>query len=117
MREECEICNFLFDFSTRTVLETKGWDVFRDPPIKELSGSMAKQKCLELSVKITKVLAYVLTFIIVLASAVISKGTLLFMTSQLKSGKITTYCNKDLGKYLYILSSKNELIFDFERRI
>lgn len=92
------IINFIFCFSTRTVPDTKGWDVFRDPPVKEESGSMANQKCLEISVKITKVAAYILTFIIVLVSAVIAKGTLLFMTSQLKPHKITTYCNKDLGK-------------------
>lgn len=61
---------------------------------------MANQKCLEVSVKVTKVLAYILTFIIVLASAVIAKGTLLFMTSQLKPRKIVTFCNKELGKFV-----------------
>lgn len=77
--------------------ETKGWDVFRDPPIKEESGSMANQKCFEITAKIIKVIAYLITFIIVIASGVISKGTLLFMTSQLKLDKVTTYCNRDLG--------------------
>lgn len=36
---------------------------------------------------------------IVLASGVISKGTLLFMTSQIKPDKVTVYCNKELGKF------------------
>lgn len=36
--------------SQRTVQETKGWDVFRDPPIKIDSGSMANQAC-ELKMK------------------------------------------------------------------
>lgn len=85
-------------FSTRTVPETKGWDVFRDPPEKVDSGSMANQQCLELTVKILKVVAYLVTFVIVLASGVISKGTLLFMTSQIKADKVTVYCNRELGK-------------------
>lgn len=59
---------------------------------------MANQKCLEITVKILKIVAYLVTFVIVLASGVISKGTILFMTSQLKPDKIVPYCNKDLGK-------------------
>lgn len=78
--------------------ETKGWDVFRDPPIKEESGSMANQKCLDITVKILKIFAYLFTFVIVLGSGVIAKGTILFMTSQLRADKIIPYCNKDLGK-------------------
>lgn len=37
--------NRKFFSSQRTVQETKGWDVFRDPPIKVDSGSMANQAC------------------------------------------------------------------------
>ncbi|CAH2005830.1 unnamed protein product [Acanthoscelides obtectus] len=84
--------------STRTVQETKGWDVFRDPPIKEVSGSMANQRCLEITVKILKVVAYLVTFVIVLGSGVISKGTLLFMTSQLRPDRVVAYCNRELGR-------------------
>ncbi|RZC42525.1 chitin synthase 1, partial [Asbolus verrucosus] len=96
--ESSPLTENIYGGSTRTVHETKGWDVFRDPPIKEESGSMANQKCLEITVKILKVVAYLVTFVIVLASGVISKGTLLFMTSQLRSDKVTTYCNKELGR-------------------
>lgn len=101
---------FLLFYSTRTVHETKGWDVFRDPPIKEESGSMANQKCLEITVKILKVVAYLVTFVIVLGSGVISKGTLLFMTSQLKSDKVTVYCNRELGTF-FALSKYNMHFF------
>lgn len=66
---------------------------------------MANQKCLEITVKVLKILAYLVTFVIVLASGVISKGTLLFMTSQLRPDKIVHYCNKDLGKVLAPLHS------------
>ncbi|XP_066260725.1 chitin synthase chs-2 isoform X1 [Euwallacea similis] len=96
--ESSPLTENIYGGSVRTVQETKGWDVFRDPPIKEESGSMANQKCLEITVKILKIVAYLVTFIIVLASGVISKGTLLFMTSQLKPDKIVHYCNRDLGR-------------------
>lgn len=61
---------------------------------------MANQKCFEISAKILKVFAYLIIFVIVLGSGVISKGTLLFMTSQLRQDKIITYCNRDLGTYI-----------------
>ncbi|CAG9769089.1 unnamed protein product [Ceutorhynchus assimilis] len=98
--ESAPLTENIYGGSVRTVLDTKGWDVFRDPPIKEESGSMANQKCLEITVKILKIVAYLVTFIIVLASGVISKGTILFMTSQLKPGdnRPLQYCNKDLGR-------------------
>ncbi|EFA04340.2 chitin synthase 1 isoform X1 [Tribolium castaneum] len=96
--ESSPLTENIYGGSTRTVQETKGWDVFRDPPIKEESGSMANQKCLEITVKILKIVAYLVTFVIVLGSGVISKGTLLFMTSQLKPDKVTVFCNRDLGR-------------------
>lgn len=78
--------------------ETKGWDVFRDPPIKIDSGSMANQACMEITVKVLKIFAYLLTFIIVLVGGVVAKGCVLFMSSQLKHDKKITYCNKDLAR-------------------
>lgn len=85
-------------YSQRTVHETKGWDVFRDPPLKIDSGSMESQACLNVSVKVLKVFAYLITFVIVLAGGVISKGCVLFMTSQLRRDRKIQYCNKDLGR-------------------
>jgi chitin synthase len=90
----------MFCFSQRTVQETKGWDVFEDPPPKSDSGSMANQKCLQITVKMLKVAAYLFTFVIVLGSGVIAKGTTLFMTSQLRKDRIIPYCNRDIGTYL-----------------
>ncbi|KAK0162543.1 hypothetical protein PV327_006311 [Microctonus hyperodae] len=84
--------------SHRTVLETKAWDVFRDPPRKIDSGSMANQKCLDTTVQITKAIVYFFVFIIVLGSGVIAKGTILLMTSQLKPDRIIVYCNRQLGR-------------------
>ncbi|XP_047357161.1 chitin synthase chs-2 isoform X6 [Vespa velutina] len=82
----------------RPVEETKEWDVFRDPPPKIDSGSMANQKCLERTVQLTKFFVYLIVFVIVLVSGVISKGTIFFMTSQLRSDHRIPYCNKDLGR-------------------
>ncbi|KAK2583486.1 hypothetical protein KPH14_009451 [Odynerus spinipes] len=82
--------------SRRTVEETKGWDVFRNPPPKIDSGSMANQKCLERTVQMTKFCVYLLVFIIVLVSGVVAKGTIFFMTSQLRSDHKILFCNKQL---------------------
>lgn len=83
-------------YSQRTIQETKGWDVFRDPPIKIETGSTANQECLELTIKILKIFAYIFTFIVVLTGGVIAKGTVLFMTSQVRKDRKIEYCNKDL---------------------
>lgn len=48
--------------------------MFRDPPIKIDSGSMANQACMELTAKILKIFAYILTFVLVLCGGVIAKG-------------------------------------------
>ncbi|XP_026324913.1 chitin synthase chs-2 isoform X3 [Hyposmocoma kahamanoa] len=85
-------------YSQRTVQETKGWDVFREFPRKQDSGSMESQKCLEFTVRLLKVLAYLITFVVVLGSGVLAKGTVLFMTSQLKKDRRLAYCNRDLGR-------------------
>ncbi|XP_063977240.1 chitin synthase chs-2 isoform X2 [Diachasmimorpha longicaudata] len=84
--------------SQRTVVETKGWDVFRDPPPKIDSGSMANQKCLDATVQITKVVVYLVVFVIVLGCGVLAKGTVLFMTSQLRPGRVMVHCNRQLGR-------------------
>ena len=85
---------YLLIYSQRSAIDTKGWDVFRVLPPEDTTGSLANQKVVELTVKIFKVVAYLLTFVIVLSAGVISKGTVLFMTSQLKPGKTTEYCTR-----------------------
>ncbi|XP_026727307.1 chitin synthase chs-2-like [Trichoplusia ni] len=85
------------DTNQRTTQETKGWNLFREFPVKKESGSMASTAWIDTSVKFLKVLAYIITFCVVLGSAVISKGTLLFITSQLKKGKEISHCNKQLA--------------------
>lgn len=94
--------------SQRTVQETKGWDVFRDPPIKIDSGSMANQACMEFTAKILKVVAYLITFVIVLIGGVVAKGCVIFMAAQLKRDKKIPYCNKDLARDKYFQASLPE---------
>ncbi|XP_049787548.1 chitin synthase chs-2-like [Schistocerca cancellata] len=85
------------DVGQRTQQERKPWDVFRDPPIRESSGSVSDKRALVTLTKLVKVLAIIFTTVVVLGSAVLVKGTVLFMTSQLRKGKQTVYCNKGLG--------------------
>lgn len=59
---------------------------------------MANLQCLELTVQILKVFAYLFTFVVVLVCGVIAKGTMLFMTSQLREDRVLSYCNKKLGE-------------------
>lgn len=91
--ESTPLTQDIYGGSTRTVQETKGWDVFRDLPPKTDSGSMANQNCLDITVKILKVVAYLVTFIIVLGSGVVAKGSLLLMTSQLRAKRVVPFCN------------------------
>lgn len=94
---------FLINHSSqRTVQETKGWDVFREFPPKQDSVSMETQKWLECTVRLLKVLAYLVTFVVVLGSGVIAKGTVLFMTSQLRKDRRLAYCNRNLGMLIGI---------------
>ncbi len=53
---------------------------------------------MEFTAKILKLVAYILTFILVLCGGVISKGCVLFMSSQLKRDRKVQYCNRDLGR-------------------
>ena len=62
-----------------------------------MSGSMTDQTCIQVSLQIVKVLAYICTFLFVLGGAVLSKGTLLFMTSQISSTRNITFCNATLS--------------------
>lgn len=91
--------NDIYGGSTRTVQETKAWDVFRDLPPRQDSGSMASKAFLEFLIRTLKVIVYLVTFVVVLVSGVISKGCVFFMTSQLRApDKHIPYCNKEFGR-------------------
>lgn len=96
--ESTPLTHDIYGGSTRTVQETKGWDVFRDLPPRAESGSMANQRCLDITVRVLKVMAYLITFVIVLGSGVVAKGCLLFMTSQLRAERLVPYCSNKFGR-------------------
>lgn len=62
---------------------------------------METQECLEITVRLLKILAYAVTFVVVLGSGVVAKGSVLFMTSQLKKDRRLAYCNKNLGEHFF----------------
>ncbi|XP_041976405.1 chitin synthase chs-2-like [Aricia agestis] len=85
------------DLDQRTAQETKGWNLFREIPVKKESGSMVSTAWVDTSVKVLKLVAYIVVFTLVLGSAVLAKGALLFVTSQLKKGREISHCNKALA--------------------
>ncbi|CAK1549970.1 unnamed protein product [Leptosia nina] len=100
------------ELDQRTTQETKGWNLFRDVPVKKETGSMASTEWVETSIKFLKVLAYIIVFILVLGSAVLAKGTLLFMTSQLKKDRQIPHCNRALAldkQFITVLSLEERI--------
>jgi len=96
--ERTPLTEDIYGGSRRSVApETKRWDVFRVLPAENDTGSEANQRCLEITVKIVKVIVYIITFGVVLTCGVVAKGTTLFMTSQLKQDKRVEYCNRNIG--------------------
>ena len=128
--------NIVIFCSTRSYMETKGWDVFRVlPPEQDSSSEAMNKKCMAITVRVLKVIAYVgtlvlfqipqciyqihnplyslsVSFCIVLGGAVISKTTILFMTSQIRPHKKILHCNKDLERdkqYVAEISSPEQV--------
>ncbi|KAF0297192.1 Chitin synthase chs-2 [Amphibalanus amphitrite] len=77
--------------------EPPWWNIFRMVPIEEESGSAVEHPFYEASIKVLKVVVYFLTFGIVLGGCMVAKGTMLFMTAQLKMDKKLSYCDKNSG--------------------
>jgi len=88
----------IYNGSQRSYIEQKGWDVFRDIPNQGDSSSEVSKKWLGVTIKVLKVFAYIFTFLVVLVCGVVTKGTTLFMTSQLSPKREIPYCNRDLGR-------------------
>ncbi|KAF8790062.1 Chitin synthase chs-2 like protein [Argiope bruennichi] len=82
--------------SRRSGQEEKGWDVFVVTPPEEEDETVIS-KAVDITLKAFKLFIYLLTFCVVLGSAVISKGTFLFMTSHVKRNKTLPVCQKGLG--------------------
>nr|XP_022916186.1 uncharacterized protein LOC111426064 [Onthophagus taurus] len=81
----------------REVEEQHKWDIFEDPPVNKATGSSVETKYVNFAEKLGKFCTYIVVFLVVLGGAVISKGCLLFMTSQLNI-KEMPYCNEKLDR-------------------
>lgn len=82
--------------SRRSTQDTKGWDVFVVTPPEDEDETLSS-KAVDITLKILKLFVYLVTFCVVLCSAVIAKGTFLFMTSNARSNKSLEVCKKGLG--------------------
>ncbi|KAG0723350.1 hypothetical protein GWK47_042889 [Chionoecetes opilio] len=95
--ENVPLSQDIYGGSRRSMQETKAWDVFRTLPPSTSSLSEDSKNFLELTIKCLKVFTYLLTFGVVLASGVITKGLVLLMTSQLRKSKKLSYCGRKGG--------------------
>lgn len=73
--------------------DTKLWDSFQDPPSSESTGSSVDSRALTISVKTLKVFTYILVFVVILSSGVISKISFLLMTSMVHENTKVKYCD------------------------
>lgn len=90
------IKSFRFFFCRK---KRQAWNLFKNEPRKKESESNVGSKFIDTSIQWLKLLTIVFTALTVLIMAVISKGSLLFMTSQIKKNITRSYCNKYIGKY------------------
>ncbi|PRD24049.1 UNVERIFIED_CONTAM: hypothetical protein NCL1_44804 [Trichonephila clavipes] len=76
--------------------ELKGWDVFVVTPPEE-EDETATSKAIDITLKLMKIFVYLITFSVVIISAVIAKGSFLFMTSHMRESKSLPVCRRGLG--------------------
>nr|AHY28560.1 chitin synthase II [Anthonomus grandis] len=76
--------------------EVKPWNTFKVIHRKTASGSTVENKLVDNGVKFLKIATIFITFLVVLGTAVLSKGLILLMTSQIKKNVTRNYCNKGL---------------------
>lgn len=75
------------------------WDSFQDPPSKRATGSAANWSKLGVVLKVFKILTYLLVFVVMLGTAVISKVSFIFMAAQISFKDNVTYC-QTIGSYV-----------------
>jgi len=83
-------------YSSRSMLNNdpppKAWDVFVVSPNTD-EDETAESRSIELILKFLKAIAYLLTFVVVLCCAAISKSIVLLMCSMIKPRKTVSICN------------------------
>lgn len=71
---------------------TKSWDVFLTSPNTD-EDETAESKSIETILKFLKAITYVITFLVVLGGASISKSIILLMASMIRPRKVVSICN------------------------
>ena len=72
------------------------WDVFKQFPPRPKDGSMVDSKFYEILIKCLKVCVYIILCLTVLCCSIISKGTVLFATSNINF-RYVPFCDYDTG--------------------
>jgi hypothetical protein len=88
-----------------TTTSCDAWDAFRvvNDDFVENDSKSSRQRGFLFSgcMRVAKLLAYLVTFAVVLAAGVATKSALLFVTSQLRPNPETiSYCHENLGKLI-----------------
>lgn len=87
-------------YSTRSMINNdpppKAWDVFVVSPNTD-EDETAESKSIELILKFLKAITYILTFIVVLGCAALSKSIVLLMSSMVRPRKVISICNRGLN--------------------
>ncbi|KAF7489320.1 Chitin synthase 8 [Sarcoptes scabiei] len=84
------------DLYNRSCAEpTKSWDVFVVTPPEDEDETLSS-KWIEKILKLLKLFTYLVTFVIVLLSAVFSKSIVLFMTSMIRSNRTVPVCSQGI---------------------
>lgn len=104
--------NTINDIYNRSVNQeqTKGWDVFVVTPPEDEDETLSS-KWIEKILKMLKLITFLLTFVIVLSCAVLSKSIVLFMTSMIRSNRTVPVCAQSIPglerdkKYIAVFQS------------
>lgn len=84
-------------YSSRSMINNdpppKAWDVFNVTPNQD-EDETAESKSIEVILKFLKAITYVITFVVVLCCAALSKSIVLLMSSMIKPRKVVAICNQ-----------------------
>jgi len=74
----------------------KYWDLFgKLPPKRDLSVEKSDAR-VDLVIKWVKLLVCILVFVVVLATGIMAKGSVLFMTAQISKSQVIENCNRNI---------------------
>ena len=84
------------------------WDIFKQFPSRPKSGSLVDNRRYEVLLQFLKVCVYSVLFLIVLCCSVVSKGTILFATSNVNSHSIP-FCDLHISESVKLVSYVPEI--------